>query len=220
MLHDGHDILYAATTGPPLPQTVLASTQDLISRFNLLPAYDKYVRQNVPLTDGPSAPAIPDIGVTDQTVNPVQGPSPSVLGGMVSGSDKGKGKEKEAMIIDGQAGMGVPQTGGQGVAGSADDGTDKGEKKKKNSYKHLIKGIPGTFYGYRQDATYKINFWSGKHSMKKDDYLATMMLIPPKQRIEMVPFDARTQRDAFSVSLEGLKGVCSCIIVIVFHALS
>jgi hypothetical protein len=56
--------------------------------------------------------------------------------------------------------------------------------------------------------------------MKKDDYLATMMLIPPKQRMEVVPFDARTQRDAFTVSLEGLKGVCSRLIVVVFNALS
>ena len=158
--------------------------------------------------------------MVDQAVSSTQGPSTSVSGGMVGGLDKGKGKEKEAMVIDGQAGMGVPQTGGQGVVGSADDGTDKGEKKKKNSYKHLIKGIPGTFCGYLQDATFKDNLWLGKHSMKKDDYLATMMLIPPKQRIEMVPFDARTQRDAFSVSLEGLKGVCSCLVIVVFHVLS
>lgn len=43
--------------------------------------------------------------------------------------------------------------------------------------------------------------------MKKDDYLMTMMQVPPKQRIAITPFDLRTQRDAFSVSLDGLKGV-------------
>lgn len=43
--------------------------------------------------------------------------------------------------------------------------------------------------------------------MKKDDYLMTMMQVPPKQRIAITPFDIRTQRDAFSVSLDGLKGV-------------
>ena len=43
--------------------------------------------------------------------------------------------------------------------------------------------------------------------MKKDDYLTTMMQVPPKQKIRIVPFDQRTQREAFSVSLEGLKGV-------------
>lgn len=33
------------------------------------------------------------------------------------------------------------------------------------------------------------------------------MLVPPKQRIPITPFDIKTQRDAFTVSLEGLKGV-------------
>lgn len=44
--------------------------------------------------------------------------------------------------------------------------------------------------------------------MRKDDYLTSMMLMPPKQRTQITPFDSRTQREAFTVSLEGLKGVC------------
>ena len=48
---------------------------------------------------------------------------------------------------------------------------------------------------------------TGKHSMKKEDYLVPMMQVPPKQRNDIRPFDLRTQREAFSVSLEGLKGV-------------
>ena len=43
--------------------------------------------------------------------------------------------------------------------------------------------------------------------MKKDDYLTTMIQVPPKQRNTIHQFDLRTQREAFSVSLEGLKGV-------------
>lgn len=43
--------------------------------------------------------------------------------------------------------------------------------------------------------------------MKRDDYLSTIMQVPPKQRIKITPFDPKTQRDAFTVSLEGLKGV-------------
>jgi len=39
-----------------------------------------------------------------------------------------------------------------------------------------------------------------------------MMLVPEKQRVRIVQFDARTQEDAFSVSLEGLKGVCILLI--------
>lgn len=44
--------------------------------------------------------------------------------------------------------------------------------------------------------------------MKKDDYLSTMMQVPPKQRMRIRPFDEKTQADAFTVSMEGLKGVC------------
>ena len=43
--------------------------------------------------------------------------------------------------------------------------------------------------------------------MKKDDYLTTIMTAPPKQRISIVPFDSRTQNDAFTVTPEGLKNV-------------
>jgi hypothetical protein len=48
--------------------------------------------------------------------------------------------------------------------------------------------------------------------MKKDDYLEQMMLVPPKQRIRIRQFDERTQEDAFSVTLEGLKGVRSVLL--------
>ena len=44
--------------------------------------------------------------------------------------------------------------------------------------------------------------------MKKDDYLATLMQIPPKQKMNIESFSQKTAREAFSVSLEGLKGVC------------
>jgi hypothetical protein len=47
----------------------------------------------------------------------------------------------------------------------------------------------------------------GKHSMKRDDYLMTTILAPPKTRTEIRPFDRRTQEEAFTVSLGGLPGV-------------
>jgi hypothetical protein len=43
--------------------------------------------------------------------------------------------------------------------------------------------------------------------MKKDDYLTSMMMIPPKQPTRIHQFDVRTQQEAFAVSPEGLKGV-------------
>lgn len=44
--------------------------------------------------------------------------------------------------------------------------------------------------------------------MKKDDYLTQTILAPEKQRTRIHQFDARTQQEAFAVSLEGLKSVC------------
>jgi hypothetical protein len=52
-------------------------------------------------------------------------------------------------------------------------------------------------------------FWSGKHSIKKDDFLTNIVQVPPKQHIPIAPFDSRTHTEAFAVSLEGLKGVRS-----------
>lgn len=34
------------------------------------------------------------------------------------------------------------------------------------------------------------------------------MQVPPKQHIPIVQFDVKTQMEAFTVSAEGLKGVC------------
>ncbi|CCM04670.1 uncharacterized protein FIBRA_06856 [Fibroporia radiculosa] len=144
--------IYLLPPGTAQPRPLLTSTQDLISRFQLLPAYDKYVRPY----------ALP------------VGQQPPTAGTL----DKGKGKEKE---------LSLPPNATPGAAQEGEDEEGKGEKKSKNTYRQLIKGIPG------------------KHSMKKDTYLLDMIQVPPKQQIAITPFDLRTQRDAFSVSLEGLK---------------
>lgn len=163
---------------------MLASTQDLISRFHLLSAYNKYVR-----------PYAPPVGSIQGTIAPPPGP------------DKGKGKEREIPMQDSTSlSSPVPATPAAGNDGDDDDMTGKGEKKLKN-YRYLIKGIPGALVLRRHGVIAANSFFPGKHSMKKDDYLTTMMQIPPKQKLAIKPFDLKTQREAFSVSLEGLKGV-------------
>ncbi|TCD63138.1 hypothetical protein EIP91_005976, partial [Steccherinum ochraceum] len=148
--------LFLPPQEPPRPKPHFRSTDDLLSRFQLLSAYDRYVRPySVPVSSTSA--------------------SSNVL-------DKGKGKERELSSTP----SALP-TSNSANEGEEEDG-QKGERKWKNNYKHLIKGIPG------------------KHSTKKDDYLMTMMQVPPKQRNNITPFDLRTQREAFSVSLEGLKG--------------
>ncbi|KAH8093708.1 hypothetical protein BXZ70DRAFT_1010306 [Cristinia sonorae] len=148
--------LFLPPPDPPRPSPHFRSTDDLLTRFQLLSAYDRYVR-------------------------PYATPAAS------ASLDKGKGKERELPQKDPSTPAPLPPPG-QLNDPEEEDGTGKGEKRLKNNYRHLIKGIPG------------------KHSMKKDDYLMTTMQIPPKQRIAITPFDLRTQREAFSVSLEGLKG--------------
>lgn len=102
--------------------------------------------------------------------------------------DKGKGKEVDPEMGGAGASMGSEGVPGAGDGEDEDGARGKGEKKLKNTYKHLIKGLPG------------------KHSLKSDDYLSTIMQIPPKQRIRISHFDEYTQQDAFAVTPEGLKG--------------
>lgn len=162
-------LLYLPPAGPTPPRQHLASTQDLLSRLQLLPAYDKYVRPPQSSLDGP-LDVKPNLNGGGNTNTQLPNPMSPLI-------DKGKGRE-------------VPVRGGDVDMHDPNDGDedDVGGKKKRNNYKHLIRGIPG------------------KHSMKKDDYLEKMMLVPPKQRIRIRRFDERTQEDAFSVTLEGLKG--------------
>ncbi|KAF8968179.1 hypothetical protein BDZ97DRAFT_1916390 [Flammula alnicola] len=189
---DSPPLLFLPPSLPPPPKQHLASTQDLLARFHLLPAYDRYVRPFVLPGDDSALQQQPP--PSQHPLHPLQqqhhGQGADGLGaGTASpgggGLDKGKGREREG------PGVGTPADADLADAGDADDDDApgaKGEKKKKNTYKHLIKGVPG------------------KHSLKKDDYLTTMMLVPPKQRMRIHHFDAKTQEDAFTVSLEGLKG--------------
>ncbi|KIY44063.1 hypothetical protein FISHEDRAFT_52127, partial [Fistulina hepatica ATCC 64428] len=138
--------LYLPHAPPPRNQIFFRSTDDLLGRFLLHPAYDKYVR-------------------SADIYDPTSEPGPT---------DKGKGRET---------------VGNAASEGAEDHDGTKGDKKSKNNYKHLIKGVPG------------------KHSMKKDEYLATMIQVPPKQRIRIRQFDEYTQNEAFSMSPEGITNV-------------
>ncbi|KAI0667847.1 hypothetical protein C8Q78DRAFT_292153 [Trametes maxima] len=153
--------LYLPPPGPPKPRAYFTSTQDLLTRFQLLPSYDKYVR-----------PFAPVVGSIPQATTS-------------SATEKGKGKEKDIPSRDVAASSPAAHTPGAAHDGDDEEG-GRGEKKFKN-YRHLIKGIPG------------------KHSMKKDDFMQELISVPPKQKAAILPFD-ETQQDAFSVSLEGLKG--------------
>lgn len=102
----------------PPPPPFLESTQDLISRFHLLSAYDKFVRPFISQEHDPHASHLP--------TTPAVAPS----------ADKGKGKERDP---------GTPTIASAATPGTHDPDDDEGRdgKKKKNTYRHLIRGIPG-----------------------------------------------------------------------------
>ncbi|OCB90207.1 hypothetical protein A7U60_g2578 [Sanghuangporus baumii] len=175
-------VVFLPPPGPPRRKGPVDGTQDLISRFQLLHAYDKYVRPYVH-TSGVGEGSSASANSNGRFQSPSHAQSVSTPGVV----DKGKGREVPLPVS--AISMGAPTPGADG--GDGDDGEDegtKGDKKQKNSYRHLIRGIPG------------------KHSMKKDDHLQSIMLVPPKQHMQISKFDPRTQREAFTVSLEGLKG--------------
>lgn len=114
-------VSFFASTEPRATRPYFDSTQDLLARFQLLAAYDKYVR-----------PYAPPVGLA------------SLSSGSISGmSDKGKGKEKEVPPRDIASPAAAP-TPGVANDGDDDDGQGKGEKKMKN-YRHMIKNIPGAW---------------------------------------------------------------------------
>lgn len=168
----------APPSGPPRRPPYLRSTEDLIKRFELLPAYDKYVR--------PFAPPV----------------------GLPSATDKGKGKEIVAR--DAPASSPAAPTPAAANDGDDDDGA-KGEKKFKN-YKHLIKSVPGMSFLPADSATRRDSTTTGKHSMKKDDFLQNLMMVPPKQKMQIEEFSVATQQQAFAMSMEGLKGVRTSLV--------
>ena len=104
----------------PPPPPLLESTQDLISRFHLLTAYDKFVRPFISQEHDPHASH-------HLPTTPAVAPS----------SDKGKGKERDP---------GTPTIASAATPGThhdPDDDEGRDGKKKKNTYRHLIRGIPG-----------------------------------------------------------------------------
>lgn len=117
---------------PPPPRQHLAATQDLLARFHLLPAYDRYVRPFVLPGDDPALQQVPH-----QQQEGGDGAGATITG---TSLDKGKARAREG------SGANVPSEADHADGGDADDDDApgaKGEKKKKNSYKHLIKGVPG-----------------------------------------------------------------------------
>ena len=118
---------------PPKRKPLFDSTQDLITRFQLLSAYDKYVR-----------PYVHPAGAPEQANQPPSATAPSQSPTSAT-FDKGKGREVPLPV---PGTPNIPQTPAGIDGGDGDDNDeegDRGDKKLKNSYRHLVKGIPGVY---------------------------------------------------------------------------
>ena len=191
-------------------------------------AYDRYVRPFVlpgddPLTGADQNHPLSNGGGSGGIRSSADAGPQAGLGG--TGVDKGKARDVSGGTVGTPAG-GLGADGDHGDLGDMDDEDggpgSKGEKKRKNSYKHLIKGVPGTshFGRYRHSFVSHAPLFIGKHSFKKDESLQKVMLVPPKQHIRIRQFDYKTQEDAFAVSLEGLKSVCILFYFIYFPSVT
>ena len=122
---------------PPSRPPLFDSRQDLLSRFQLLSAYDRHVRPHIHSIAGGGRPSSPPSSPVESGPGPLASHPPL---------DKGKGKEVNTEY-DLPASTPTPGVVGATDGGDGDDNenTEKGEKKAKNSYRHLIKGIPGEY---------------------------------------------------------------------------
>jgi len=114
--------------------------------------------------------------------------------GKVDGAteEKGKGKLVEIQSMDGvmENGTALVSTMGAGTTGGGalEDSAGGGKKKRfEHGYKTFISDLPG------------------KHSSKKDTYLTNLVQQPPKQRIDITPFDSRTL-EGFQLAQGVLQG--------------
>lgn len=106
---------------------------------------------------------------------------------------KGKEKEQESLVVP------RDKDGEEEIEGGE-------KKKKKDNYKHLIKGIPGALriHNLAIHTGSKLSFSPGKHPMKKDQYFQDLLKAPPKQKAHIQPFDFKTLREGFYVTPNGL----------------
>lgn len=110
-----------------------------MARFQLLGAYDKYVR--------PYAHPVGTDGASDALAYQTLGNPPTPGGASFQASTPGgidKGKAREMSVVPPRTPV-APDTpmAVDGADDDADDDGGKGDKKRKNNYKHLIRGLPG-----------------------------------------------------------------------------
>ncbi|EIM91191.1 uncharacterized protein STEHIDRAFT_152850 [Stereum hirsutum FP-91666 SS1] len=140
--------LYLPPPREPRPPLFLNSSQDLVGRFRLQSAYDKFVKPFIEPTQPQQQQQSRQDG---QSSNHPPTPAPPFNAPTPDVNINGKGKAKAAAAAAAEPATPMPATPGPGGGGGGggQDGDEeevgKDGKKKKNTYRHLIKGIPGDY---------------------------------------------------------------------------
>lgn len=182
-------VVFRAQTPPPRPPQLLRSDQDLLDAFGLHAAYDKYVRPHIKPLDQQDTPPHPQ-----SALDKGKGRLLDSLGTGAGASGAGAGLGGRQVSMGPVAGPSAPIKTEPGADGD-EDGLGGKKKKKEQSYRHLIRHLPG------------------KHTMKKDNHLMTLINAPPKQRMPIVPFDAGVLARAFTVKDGGLPGYNKAVLI-------
>ncbi|EJU04680.1 hypothetical protein DACRYDRAFT_13875 [Dacryopinax primogenitus] len=212
--------IYFPPFPPPAP-TPVSGTQDLLTRYHLLPYYAHYARPFLtPVTPVSSdrkrkrdaGKEVKFVGI----VEPVR-PDGTPRGGTPVGLDRmdvdepeGKGKERETTVKieepDAVTGKGKdkekerPKDKGKGmektatstsVPGPSNLASTPGGKKKMKRDKDKS-SMPKVKHGYR-------HYLWGRVNTKKDRFLLNLIQAPAKQQLHVKPLEQKTLRDAFNL---------------------
>ncbi|KZO96712.1 hypothetical protein CALVIDRAFT_110562 [Calocera viscosa TUFC12733] len=202
----------------PPPPTPVSGTQDLLTRYHLLPYYAHYARPY--LTPVVPAPAdrkrkrdagkeVKFVGIVEP-VRPdgtPRGGTPVGLGRAEVDETEGKGKERET-IVKIEEPEAVPGKGKE-----KERPKDKGKGKEKGAASVAVSPTTPTVPGSRRPKLkrdksmpkvkhgYRHYLWGlkGRVNTKKDRFLLNLIQTPPKQHLRIKPLDARTVQDAFKL---------------------
>jgi len=202
----------------PPPPTPVSGTQDLLTRYHLLPYYAHYARPYL-------TPVVPvsadrkrkrDAGKEVKFVGIVEpvpldgtprGGTPVGLGRMEVDDPEGKGKERETIVKIEEPEV-VTSKGKE-----KERVKDKGKGKEKGAATATVLPVAPTAVGgkrpkLKRDKSmpkvkhgYRHYLWGlkGRVNTKKDRFLLNLIHAPPKQHLRIKPLEAKTVREAFKL---------------------
>ncbi|KZT59133.1 hypothetical protein CALCODRAFT_507664 [Calocera cornea HHB12733] len=203
---------------PPPPPTPVSGTQDLLTRYHLLPYYSHYARPYltpvIPVSSDrkrkrDAGKEVKFVGIVEPVApdGTPRGGTPVGLGRPEAGETEGKGKERETTVKieepevvtgKGKEKERVKDKGKGRERGSASTAVSPTTPTAPGSRRPKLKrdkSMPKVKHGYRH------YLWGlkGRVNTKKDRYLLNLVQAPPKQHLRIKSMEAKTVREAFKL---------------------